>query len=171
MATVEKVEVFTDGACSGNGKKGSKSGCGVYIPLFDIEISMTSNDAFAQCGINLSKESNNVGELLAILVAMLTIEDKAGTDLVIYSDSMYCISSLSVWHKGWERNNWKTAKGSPVKNQEIIKKIIETKKQFHGVFFSHINSHTQEPSDTRSQEWWLWNGNDTADKLACKSIF
>lgn len=170
MASVEKVEVFTDGACSGNGKKGSKSGCGVFIPLFDIEISMSTTDAFNTCGINVSKESNNVGELLAILLAMLTIEDKKGTDLVIYSDSMYCISSLTVWHKGWDRNGWKTAKGSPVKNQEIIKKILDVKKQFNAVFFSHINSHTQEPADTKSQEWFLWDGNRKADALACKSI-
>jgi ribonuclease HI len=165
-----KTEVFTDGASSKNGKKGCKSGIGVYFPDSGMKISVSCEKALADY-LFTQKESNNVGELMAILLAIDSIKDsdKPNTDIVVYCDSMYCISSLTVWYKKWETNGWKTAKGD-VKNQEIIKKIIEVKSKFNNVYFVHVNSHLPEPEDRSSKEWYLWNGNHQADQLATGSI-
>lgn len=163
------IIVYTDGSSSKNGKKDCLSGCGIFFPDTNKRISINSKDASELCGIKLKSHSNNVGELLAILVAMVTVEDK-NCELVIHSDSMYCINSLTVWYKSWQKNNWVTASGSPVKNKEIIQKILEEKEKFNFVFFKHVKAHTSEPLTTDSFRWNDWYYNKIADSLANSSI-
>lgn len=164
--TLMVVKVFTDGGCVGNGKANCTSGIGVYFPQEDIRISSTSEDACKKYNIDFQKiNSNNVGELLAIYVALcegLKIED----DMIIYSDSMYCINSLTNWYKKWDNNNWMTTNNTKVKNAYYIRKILEMKKKFKSVFFIHVRSHKTEPADKNSDEFFMWNGNDVADQLA-----
>src|ERR1017187_2977580 len=63
----------------------------------------------------------NAMELMAINLAL----DHPNTKYVtIYSDSQYCISALTVWYKNWQRNDWKTPLGEPVKNKELIQEIL-----------------------------------------------
>jgi ribonuclease HI len=162
------MKVYTDGSSSANGKKNCLSGCGVYFPETQQKLSVNSQEASRICGVELKGHSNNVGELLAILLAMTTVTDKT-CELVIHSDSMYCINSLTVWYKSWKKNNWITAGGTPVKNKEIIQKILEEKEKFQFVFFKHVKAHRVEPLVT-SREWEDWHGNDTADSLATNSL-
>ena len=167
---MENVEVFTDGSSSKNGKKDCLSGSGVYFPKTGIELSMGTKEACKICEIPEEKHSNNIGELLAILLAMVSVENKSETNLTVYSDSMYCISSITTWFKKWQVNGWKTANGGSVKNQNIIKKILELKKEFKSIFFVHVKAHLNEPEDKSSREWFLWDGNNRADLLAGKAI-
>ena len=114
------IKVFTDGSSSANGKSSCLSGCGVYIANTDERLSFTSQEASDKCGIKLEGQSNNVGELLGILVAMVHIQDKT-VELLIHTDSMYCLNSITLWCNNWMKNNWITAGGTPVKNKEIIR--------------------------------------------------
>jgi ribonuclease HI len=163
------MKIFTDGACSKNGMKFSRAGMGVYqvLPEKKISISVvdfiTKNPEFSGVG-----NTNNVGELLAIYIA-LSLEPKPHT-VSIYSDSMYSIKCLTVWHKTWSNNNWLNSRKQPVKNKFIIQKIIESMKD-RQVFFLHVRSHKKAPEDTTSLEYEEWFGNDQADKLATNSIF
>jgi len=87
----------------------------------------------------------NQMELMAIDKAL---DDPKMQHIVIYSDSDYSIKALTVWHKNWARNNWMTPLGAPVKNQEIIKRIlvkIKTKKYFRMV---KIKAHSGDPYNT-----------------------
>jgi ribonuclease HI len=163
------IKVFTDGSSSANGKAHCKSGCGVYIENTDEKLSYTSDDAARICGITIDAHSNNVGELLGILVAMVHIKDKS-VELLIHTDSMYCLNSISLWWQNWIKNNWVTASGSPVKNKEIISKILQEKGKFKNVFFKHVKGHAKEPVDKNSDEWRCWYGNDQADSLATSSV-
>lgn len=164
-----KKIAFTDGSSKNNGKIFCISGCGVYFPDSGVEISMTSEEASKTCDIPLEVQSNNVGELLAILLALILTKDK-NTELILYSDSMYSINSIVVWSKNWAKNCWITSSGTPVKNKIILQKILEEKAKIKNVYFKHIRSHKKEPEDKNSEEWFLWNGNDKADRLAFYSI-
>jgi ribonuclease HI len=163
------IKVFTDGSSIANGKPQCISGSGIYFPDSGLSYSMNSTDVCKMCDIPLEIQSNNVGELLGILLALVSKEDKS-TELMVYSDSMYCINSICVWSKNWAKNNWITAGGTPAKNKIILQKILEEKAKFKGVYFKHVRGHKKEPEDKNSEEWFNWNGNDKADRLAFYSI-
>lgn len=163
------IKVFTDGSSSRNGKENCLSGCGIYIVNTDERLSLTSQEASEKCGVKLEGHSNNVGELLGILVAMVHIQDKS-VDLLIHTDSMYCLNSITIWCQSWMKNNWVTAGGTPVKNKEIIRKILQEKGKFRNVFFKHVRGHKKEPEDKTSEEYELWYGNDVSDQLATLSV-
>ena len=151
--------VFTDGACSGNGKKNGKTiaGWGVFFGDFDPRNSYGK--------ITGSKITNNVAELTAIHSALKIIK-KTGESFIIVSDSQYSINSISKWAKGWEKNGWKKKGNKEILNLDLIKKsyklYLET-----GVKFQHVNSHQKEPKQG-TPEHELWYGNDQADELATK---
>jgi ribonuclease HI len=163
------VKVFTDGSSINNGGKKCISGSGVYFPDSGVEISMNSTEASKLCDIPLEMQSNNVGELFGILLALILTEDKT-VELMIYSDSMYCINSICVWSKNWAKNSWITSGGTPAKNKGILQKILEEKAKFKAVYFKHVRGHKKEPELNNSEEWFNWFGNDKADRLAFYSI-
>jgi len=163
------VKVFTDGSSINNGGKKCISGSGIFFSKSGLSYSMNSTEASKLCDIPLKVQSNNVGELLGILLALILTEDKT-VELMIYSDSMYCINSICVWSKNWVKNSWITSTSTPVKNKGILQKILEEKAKFKAVYFKHVRGHKKEPEDKNSEEWFNWFGNDKADQLAFYSI-
>lgn len=170
------IKAFTDGSSKGNGQKNCLAGCGVYYPggiksgdNEPISISMRLSDAIKQVKYDgLVHDTNNTGELMAILLAMYNISQK-DIDLMIYSDSMYCINSIVIWSKGWIKNGWVASTGKPVKNKEIIQRILEERKKFKNVVFIHVKAHRKAPPKD-SEDYILWYGNDQADQLASRSV-
>lgn len=159
------VKVFTDGSSYKNGKSDCIAGCGVYVTDSDTRISMCVEDVAELLDFKLTVQSNNVGELMGILLALYSIKDKS-QEITIYSDSQYCINSIVSWSKSWAKNNWITSGGTPVKNKELIIRILEEKAKFKFVFFVHTRGHQKEPVDKDSVEYFNWMGNDIADQLA-----
>jgi ribonuclease HI len=76
-------------------------------------------------------------ELYAIYICLKITSQ----NLYLYSDSMYAINCLTLWHQEWQRNNWKNAKGQAVKNRQLIEDILELMKNRHIVFI-HVFAHT-----------------------------
>lgn len=161
------MKIFTDGAATKNGKKDCACGIGVYSETFEVSMCLDECKEKWDWIPKNTKDSNNVGELLAIYAA-LSMSDIG--DVIIYSDSSYAIGCVTTWFKNWKRNGWITSKKEPVKNKEIIEAILEEKDRKNSVFFFHIRSHQKEPLDKNSDEYLLWYGNDMADKLATASI-
>jgi ribonuclease HI len=154
--------IFTDGASKGNGK--GRAGFGVYVEEYpnlnivgEMEIGTT----------------NNTAELTAVFNAYKIIRDNykrfIGHKILIISDSEYTIKSITEWCINWEKNGWMNVKKQPVKNKDLIKSILELKKECEklglNIWIKHINSHRKEPDDKDSYEWRLWNGNDIVDKM------
>ena len=199
LETSNKLEVFTDGSAINNGNINVKGGMGIYYP----DSSLSSNKGI-NCNqfiidnpqYNITKATNNVAELLAILIAIRDlipyIKNESHSSnppiIVIYSDSQYAINSVTKWAHVWKKAGWKKksgkakgsalanpkAKGSAlanhkneIKNLEIIKEIYNYC-EIYRIKFVHINSHMPEPLYKNSIEWKLWYGNDMADKLAQK---
>ena len=91
--------IFTDGACSNNGKSNAKAGFGVFFGEGDQRnVSEPVPSSYPQ--------TNNVAELLAIEMA-LNILGPEQKSAIIYSDSDYSIKCLTVWVQKWRKNNWK----------------------------------------------------------------
>ena len=150
------LDIFTDGAAWNNGRANCKGGYGVYIPEMNVRMSEKLE----------SEPSNQRGELMAIKKGLEITKEYLSVK--IYTDSMYSMNCATKWCKNWEKNGWKSSKGENVKNQDIIRGILDLMKG-REVCFEHVRSHQREPV-RGSEEHYKWKGNDIADKLASKSI-
>ena len=153
----KSIIIFTDGACSSNGKCTAKGGIGVHFPGLEF------NDISKK--FTESPITNQRAELCAIQEALDTvITDQTIDKITIYSDSTYSIKSLTEWIKNWEKNGWKSANGKPVKNLDLIQPIYRTLKAHKNkVNFIHVKAHTGGSSFEAT-------GNDKADKLATSGV-
>jgi ribonuclease HI len=161
--TDDNVYIFTDGGCSNNGKKNAK---GAYAVFFDQYSELNEKKTI------VSEPTNQKAELLAIQKAMeIVIDNKnkfSNKNVIFVTDSMYAINCIEKWSVNWVKNDWKNSKGEQVKNMDIIKNIINLKKElveWCSFKFKHQLSHTIQPTDTSTLEYLLWYGNDMVDKM------
>ena len=147
-----KINIYTDGACSGNGSKSAKAGIGVYI-------SNTHTLSERLKGL----QTNQRAELYAILRALQIIKLDDYTSINIYTDSMYSINCLTKWINGWLKNGWLDKKKHNVKNKDLIKPIYDILSKNQHIYLIHVEAHTNN-TDIHSI------GNDKADKLARQSL-
>ena len=161
--TNDTIYIFTDGNCKNNGKKGAKGGSGVYIPQLDIErVNIIENP------------TNQRAELTAIKMSLEHILNNASDfnkkNILICTDSMYSINCLTNWYSNWEKNGYISSNKKPVKNKEIIKKILRLKNEcldkiISMISFKHIKAHQREPENKYSKEYMFWKGNYIVDKI------
>ena len=135
---MEKVIIYTDGACSGNPGPG---GWGTILMYNGNkkEISGAKNNT-----------TNNVMELTAALEGLIML--KFPCEVELYSDSAYLVNSFSQgWIYNWKKNNWKTASKEPVKNKEIWEEIYNLT-QIHKVKFIKVKGHADNEFNNRCDE-------------------
>ena len=114
-----KIELWTDGACRGNGFNATKSGIGGVILIPDHE------PFYFKERLGFAPNTNNKSEIYAVIKGLTLLEEQYpythenfGDELIIYSDSAYLIDGITSWINGWRINNWMNSKKEPVKNQE-----------------------------------------------------
>ncbi len=135
---MEKVIIYTDGACSGNPGPG---GWGTILMYKDNkkEISGGCKDT-----------TNNIMELTAAIEGLKLLKYPCAVDL--YSDSAYLVNAfLQGWIYNWKKNNWKTAAKEPVKNKEIWQELYELTKK-HKVNFIKVKGHSDNDFNNRCDE-------------------
>ncbi len=156
--------IFTDGGCISNGKKNAKAAYSVFFTKDPDSPFFCFNKTKS-----LSNPSNNKAELYGIKVVFKTISENIDLfkkrNIIICTDSMYSIKCIETWSKNWIKNNWKNSKGEDVKNQDIIKEILEYKKNLSiSVSLKHVFSHTKAPVDKSSLQYTIWEGNNIVDE-------
>lgn len=154
-----KVEVYTDGACSKNGKAGSKASWAFYFPEHKT---LSKADRVPEEEL----QTNQRGELMAISEAVKAAEiafDLDDTDLKIYSDSMYSKNCLTTWIPSWVRNNWKTSQGGDVQHRDLIEDTSNRLARFKSFNITHVKAHTGG-SDEQSR------CNHIVDRMASRII-
>lgn len=144
--------VYTDGACSNNGRENANAGIGIYFG---------ENDARNVSQKVIGKQSNNTAELSAILHLYNIIETdiNSGKKICIVTDSEYAIKCVTSYGKKCAADNWKKS----IPNKDLVMKLFEMYKDKTNVKFLHIAAHTKN-TDVHSI------GNAGADKLANQSI-
>lgn len=138
------VELYTDGACSGNPGKG---GWGAVLIYNKTEKEMSG----------AAKETtNNQMELLACIKGLEAL--KMPCNVKLYSDSAYVVNSfLQGWLENWKNNNWRTSDKKPVKNKELWQQL-DALCATHCVEWHKVKGH----SDNKY--------NNICDKLATTAI-
>ena len=124
------MRIYTDGACSGNPGPG---GWAVIIPL-------NKNNIILRGGKD--NTTNNEMELQAVIEALKAID--ISTNIDIYTDSAYIEKAFNEnWLDNWQKNNWKTANKTPVKNIEQWKELLELTNK-HNVNFIKVKGHSDD---------------------------
>lgn len=170
MATrsITTTSVFTDGACAKNGSRRATGGIGVFFGDGDPRnVSIPGSETAT------AKITNQTMELSAIIKALEIISQErlnVPRKVDLYSDSEYCIKSLTVWIINWQRNGWKTAFGKgDVKNKDLLVRAWDLmqalKSQGILLSFMHVRSH-QAPPSRDHPSYFTWYGNEQADRLA-----
>jgi ribonuclease HI len=146
--------VFTDGSFIKN-KTSVKCGYGIHFPKNEF------SDVYGK--LTMKPETNQRAELFAILQALQIITKKYDDiKIIIYTDSMYSINSLTLWITNWKNNGWKSSTGKSVMNQDLIKAIDEIITSYNGkIKFKHVKAHTKGTS-------YEALGNEVVDELAKK---
>ena len=132
---MQKVTIYTDGACSGNPGPGGWAAVLIYGE-HKKEISGGCKDT-----------TNNIMELTAILKALKALKTECEVEL--YSDSAYSVNAFNQgWIYNWMKNNWKTSNKEPVKNKELWVELYELTKK-HKVEFIKVKGHSDNEYNNR----------------------
>lgn len=135
--TEKRVEIFTDGACSGNPGPG---GWGAILRYKGSEKEMFGGEAAT---------TNNRMELRAAIEALNALKGSCSVDL--YTDSSYVRNGISDWIRGWKARGWKTADKKPVKNVELWM-ALDDARQKHDVTWHWVKGHAGHPENERADE-------------------
>lgn len=135
---MEKVIIYTDGACSGNPGPGGWAAVLMY------------KENKKEISGAIKNTTNNIMELTAVVEALKTLKFPCEVDL--YSDSSYVINAFEKkWIFGWMKNNWKTSSKEPVKNKEIWQELYDLTK-VHKVNFIKVKGHSDNVWNNRCDE-------------------
>ena len=108
---MDKIEIYTDGACKGNPGPG---GWGAWLIAGECEKEM--------CGGELNTTNNRM-ELLAVIEALNAL--KRPCEVILHTDSQYVQKGISEWLPGWKARGWRNAAKQPVKNADLWQRLDE----------------------------------------------
>lgn len=139
----DKVEIYTDGACSGNPGIG---GWGAYLKYKD-NVKELSGSA--------ENTTNNRMELVAAIEGLKILKKSSKVNL--YTDSVYLKDGITKWIFNWQKNNWKNANKKDVKNKDLWIQLLEVVNK-HDINWIWVKGHEGN------------KGNEIADNLATSAI-
>ena len=149
---LDKIEIFTDGACKGN------PGVGGWGALL-----RTKSDGKQLSGQSKERElfggeahtTNNRMELMGAIAALEAL--KRHCHVRLHTDSKYVQQGISVWIHGWKQRGWKTADKKPVKNEDLWRRLDALAEQ-HQIDWIWVKGHAGH------------DGNERADELANRGV-
>lgn len=129
------VDIFTDGACSGNPGPG---GWGVVMRFGEVEKELFGGEP---------DTTNNRMELTAAIRGLEALNRPVTVRL--HTDSEYVKKGITEWINGWKARGWKTASKTPVKNADLWK-ALDAARQRHDVSFHWVRGHAGHPENERA---------------------
>lgn len=127
---MKHIDIYTDGACSGNPGKGGWAAILIY------------NGVEKEISGGYPETTNNRMELFAIISGLKALKERC--EVTVYSDSAYCVDAFNNnWIDGWIKKNWKE-----VKNTDLWKTLIMLAKK-HQVGFVKVKGHADNEYNNR----------------------
>ena len=133
----ERVQLYTDGACSGNPGPG---GWGALMLWNDHEKELCEGEF---------ETTNNRMELMAAIMGLESL--KRGVAVDLYTDSTYVRDGITKWIHNWKKNGWRTAAKKLVKNEDLWKRL-EAALEPHDVEWHWVKGHAGNPENERADE-------------------
>ena len=132
---MKNVEIFTDGACSGNPGPG---GWGAVLRYKSTEKEISGGEA---------NTTNNRMEITAVIEALAMLKEPC--NVTLYSDSQYVCNALTKgWAKKWKANNWMRNKTDPALNPDLWERLL-TLYDKHNVTIVWVKGHAGHPENER----------------------
>ena len=132
-----KVELFTDGACSGNPGPG---GWGAILRWRGVEKELFGGAA---------DTTNNRMEMTAVIEGLKAL--KRPCQITVYTDSQYVQKGVTEWLSGWKARGWKTADKKPVKNIDLWQ-LLDEKIAGHTIEWRWVKGHAGHPENERADQ-------------------
>ena len=129
------IEIFTDGACSGNPGPG---GWGAILRWRGVEKELSGAE---------SPTTNNRMELMAAIGALEAL--KRPSAVTLYTDSRYVHDGITRYLKNWQKNGWRTADKKPVKNVDLWQRLDQAL-HAHEVHWRWVKGHAGHPENERA---------------------
>jgi len=133
--TGEVIDIFTDGACSGN------PGPGGWAAILRVSRSEREISGGEQ------QTTNNRMELMAVIRALEAL--KRPSTIRLHTDSRYVMDGAAQWMKNWKANGWKTADKKPVKNVELWR-ALDAAMAEHKIIWKWVAGHSGHPENERA---------------------
>jgi ribonuclease HI len=132
-----KVEIWTDGACSGNPGPG---GWGAILRFGASQRELCGGEALT---------TNNRMELAAAIGALEALTRSCAIEL--HTDSQYLRNGVMTWMHNWKRNGWRTADKKPVKNEDLWRRL-DTARERHEIHWRWVKGHAGHAMNERADE-------------------
>lgn len=136
---MDEVDIFTDGACSGNPGPG---GWGAILRLRGKHIEKELSGAEADT-------TNNRMEMMAVIAALEAL--KKPCKVTVTTDSQYVMKGMTEWLSAWKAKQWKTAARKPVKNADLWQRLDRAVTQ-HQVEWQWVRGHDGHPDNERADQ-------------------
>jgi ribonuclease HI len=134
---LSRVEIWTDGACSGNPGPG---GWGAILKFGARVKELSGGEALT---------TNNRMELCAAIAALEALKRPCEVDL--HTDSQYLRQGVTNWLSGWKRNGWRTADRKPVKNEDLWRRL-DAATERHAIEWRWVRGHAGDEMNERADE-------------------
>ena len=134
-ASLKLVDVFTDGACSGNPGPG---GWGAILRYGAVEKELSGGETLT---------TNNRMELMAAISALEAL--KGTVNVRLHTDSQYVKNGITSWIHNWKRSGWKTADKKPVKNADLWQRLDAALKD-HKIEWIWVKGHNGHDENERA---------------------
>lgn len=142
---MKKIQLYTDGACSGNQYDSNIGGYGAILQFGEHLKELNGNE---------KNTTNNRMELLAIIKALELIKE-TNVSIYIYSDSSYVVECfLKKWYVNWEKNGWKNSAKKPVENQDLWQQLLSLVRSFTEVNFFRVKGHLSINKTAEINKWY-----------------
>lgn len=137
MSDTDIIDIYTDGACSGNPGPG---GWGAILRAKGQEKELFGGEA---------QTTNNRMEMMAVIEALRAMKRPVAAR--VYTDSQYVMKGITEWIQGWKRRGWKTAGKEPVKNEDLWR-TLDTLASQHKLEWHWVRGHNGHPENERADE-------------------
>lgn len=134
---IKTVDIFTDGACSGNPGPG---GYGIVLKYGTHVKEKSGGD---------KDTTNNRMEMMACIVALESLKESVTVNMT--TDSQYVKKGIQQWIHNWKKNGWKTSAKKPVKNQDLWIRL-DAQMERHTVNWFWVKGHAGHPDNERADE-------------------
>ena len=134
MSSTEAVEIWTDGACSGNPGPG---GWGAILIYGEVQKEMSGAEP---------ETTNNRMELQAAIAALSAL--RRPCKVILHTDSQYVKGGITGWIFGWKKNGWRTADKKPVKNVDLWQALDEAIRR-HEIEWRWVKGHAGNEMNDR----------------------
>ncbi|MBS4540133.1 ribonuclease HI [Clostridium sp. D2Q-11] len=130
---MNKIIIYTDGACSGNQHKENVGGYGAILIYGDHEKEVYGGE---------KNTTNNKMELKAPIEALKLIK-KDNIPIEIYTDSAYLCNCINQkWYVNWRKNGWVNSKKKPVENKALWVELLDLIERFNNIKFIKVKGHS-----------------------------